>query len=213
VNGKFQIRDIGRQPYGPVFKLQERLVADRLAGHIPDTLILVEHDPVYTLGRNADAHNVVAPPAALREAGIEVVRTTRGGDVTYHGPGQIVGYPILDLRARGEGVVWYVGRLEEVLIRLLAEYGIEGQRDRANRGVWVRQEKVAALGVRVTRGITMHGFALNVTTDLRQYGGIIPCGIRDRGVTSLDRLVPGVTVESVKPRLVEQFKIVFGYLT
>jgi len=186
-------------------------VADRLARRVPDTLILVEHDRVYTLGRNADEGNVVAAPAALKDAGIEIVRTTRGGDVTYHGPGQIVGYPILDLRARGEGAVEYVGCLEEVLIRLLAEYGIEGQRDRANRGVWVGREKVAALGVRVTRGITMHGFALNVTVDLQPFGGIIPCGIRGRGVTSMARLVPGVTVESVKPRLIEQFRIVFRY--
>ena len=208
---ELDVRDLGRLPYRTALAIQEQLVEERRAARIADTLLLVEHDPVYTLGRNADAANVLAAPAALAAAGVEVVRTSRGGDVTYHGPGQVVGYPILDLRRLGESVVGYVGRIEEVLIRLVAAFGIAAQRDPANRGVWVGQEKIAALGVRVTRGITMHGFALNVTTDLAAYRGIVPCGIRGRGVTSMRRLAPEVTLEAVKPELVRQFRSVMGY--
>jgi lipoyl(octanoyl) transferase len=206
-----QVLDLGRRSFAPVFALQEQLVERRKRDEIPDTLILVEHDPVYTLGRNATEANILASGADIERMGIAVVRTTRGGQVTYHGPGQIVAYPILDLAVRKKGVQWYVDSLEEVVIRLLASFGVRGARDARNRGVWVGPDKIAAIGVRVTRHVTMHGLAVNITTDLTHYRGIIPCGIRDAGVTSLARLAPTATVDAVKPRLVESFREVLGY--
>lgn len=207
---RLDILDLGRRAYRPVLEMQERLVEERREGRIPDTLILVEHEPVYTLGRNADEKHIVASPEELSRLGIDVVKTGRGGDVTYHGPGQLVGYPILDLGARGEGAVWYVGALEELLIRVLADFGVQAGRDPVNRGVWVGARKIAAIGVRISRRITMHGFALNVCTDLSQYRGIIPCGLTGRGVTSLNLLAKGVTIPAVKTSVVERFKQIFG---
>ena len=197
--------------YGPAFALQEQLVRQRLAGEIPDTLVLVEHDPVYTLGRNAKENNLLASKEKLAALGVEVVRTTRGGDITYHGPGQIVGYPILALGDRERGVSWYIDGLERALMLTLEVFGVQCGTDSRNRGVWVENNKIAAIGVRITRGITMHGFALNVCTDLRFYDAIVPCGIRDAGVTSLHLLRPGVTPAEVKTRLVRRFAEVFGY--
>lgn len=205
------ILDLGRRAYQPVFDLQEKMAEQRRADEIPDTLILVEHDAVYTLGCNADEDNIVASESELEERGIDVVKSSRGGDVTYHGPGQLVGYPILNLGEGRANVLWYVKSLEEVLLRTLSSYGIEGHTDRKNRGVWVGSEKVAAIGVRIARAITMHGFALNVCVDLGDYSGIIPCGISDKGVTSLDKLVENVTFDDVKRRVVESFKDVFSY--
>jgi lipoyl(octanoyl) transferase len=210
MTNRFDILDLGRRAYRPVLELQERLVEDRRAGRIPDTLILVEHEPVYTLGRNADERHIVAPAEELQRLGIDVVKTGRGGDVTYHGPGQLVGYPILDLGARGEGAVWYVGALEELLICVLADFGVRAGRDPINRGVWVGAQKIAAIGVRISRRITMHGFALNVCTDLTHYRGIIPCGLADRGVTSLNLFVKGVSIPDVKRSVVEHFRKMFG---
>ena len=206
-----QLLDLGLRAYEPVVAVQEDLVARRKLGTVPDTLILVEHEPVYTLGRGADARHVLASTEELVRRGIQVVQTGRGGDVTYHGPGQLVGYPILDLGERGKGVVWYVEQLEEVLIRALAEFGVTGARDSRNRGVWIGREKIAAIGVRVTRRITMHGFALNVRTDLAAYGGIVPCGLADRGVTSLHNLVPAVTMAEAKQRVLAAFVEVFEF--
>jgi lipoyl(octanoyl) transferase len=206
-----RVVDLGRMAYEEAFALQERTVEDRKAGRIGDTLLLVEHDPVYTLGRNATEENIVQTREELARAGISVVRTTRGGQVTYHGPGQLVGYPILELGGRERGVTAYIDSLEKVLILLLSEYGVQAGTDSRNRGVWVGNDKIAAIGIRVTRGITMHGFALNVKTELRQYSGIVPCGIRGAGVTSLALLVPGVDMEDVKRRLIARFRDVFGY--
>jgi lipoyl(octanoyl) transferase len=205
------VLDLGMQAYLPALRRQEELVERRGKDAIPDTLLLVEHEPVYTLGRNAKEQNIVATPEELDRQKIQVVKTGRGGDVTFHGPGQLVGYPILDLRRWGKGVVWYVDSLEEVLIRTLAEYGVAGTRDSKHRGVWVNDCKIAAIGVRITRHITMHGFSLNVRTDLGYYRGIIPCGIPDKGVTSLHLIVPEVDMDDVKRKLVAQFKAVFGY--
>ncbi len=208
---KLQVIDLGRAAFDRAFTLQEETVAARKANRVPDTLILVEHDPVYTLGRNADPANVLASPEALAARGIQVVPTTRGGQVTYHGPGQLVGYPVIDLAVRGKGVLWYVENLERVLIEVLRQFGVESCTDPKNRGVWIGNDKIAALGVRVTRHVTMHGFALNVAVNLEDYAGIVPCGIQNRGVTSLDRLKPDVTLEQVKPVVVDVFQDVFGY--
>ena len=203
--------DLGLQPYASALRIQEDLVQARKMGTGTDTLLLVEHEPVYTLGRNADIAHVLIAPEELARRGIEVVRTGRGGDVTYHGPGQIVGYPILNLGAIGKGVLGYVESLEHVIIRVLAEFGLTGSTDRVNRGVWIGKNKIAAIGVRVSRQITMHGFSLNVHTDLSYYGHIIPCGLRDKGVTSMHLLTAGVSMEAVKSSVVRRFRDVFGY--
>lgn len=205
------ILDLGRRAYRPVLALQEALVAARVTGAIPDTLLLVEHDPVYTLGRRAQESHILFSTEQRARLGIEVVQTGRGGDVTYHGPGQLVGYPILSLAARGQGAVWYVCRLEQVLIRALAGFGVAAGCDAINRGVWVGAEKIAAIGVRVTRHITMHGFALNVNPAMEHYAGIVPCGIRERGVTALHRQRPDVGMDDVKRAVRDAFVAVFAY--
>jgi len=206
-----RVADLGLRPYAPTLALQESLVERRRRGEIADTLLLVEHLPVYTLGRRAIEAHVLASADELRKMGIEVIRTTRGGEVTYHGPGQLVGYPILDLGAQGRGVAAYVDALEDVIIAALAGFGVAGGKDRRRRGVWVGGEKIAALGVRVSRGISLHGFALNVSTDLTPYRWIVPCGMRDRGVTSLRALGPSAAMDSVKAAIVDAFMMVFGY--
>jgi len=209
---QLQVLDLGRLPFEAAFARQESLADSRRREIADDTLLLVEHDPVYTLGRNADPGNVLSSEADLLSRGIALVRTTRGGQVTYHGPGQLVGYPILRLATgKGRGVLWYVSQLEVVMIAVLARFGVEGRTDPVNRGVWIGQEKVAALGVRVAGGVTMHGFSLNVNVALEDYAGIVPCGIPDRGVTSLHLHVPGVSIETVKPVVIDVFKEVFGY--
>jgi len=213
MNQELQVVDLGRVPYAECLETQERLVRRRKAGEAPDTLLLVEHDPVYTLGRNADSAHVLATDAQRRARGVDVVETSRGGDVTYHGPGQLVGYPIIDLASRRTGVLWYVESLEDVLLRVLADFGITGCRRSENRGVWVGESKVAAIGVRITRGVTMHGFALNVTTDLSYYDGIVPCGLADRGVQSMQGLNPAVDAAEVRRAVVRRFAEVFAYET
>jgi len=183
------VRRLGRIPYAKGLELQGELVADRQAGRIPDTLLLLEHDPVFTLGRNARKENVLFPEDALRARGFQVFETGRGGDVTYHGPGQVVGYPILDLAPDRCDVHRYVRDLEEVMIRLCADYGIDGERVPGLTGAWVGRQKIGAIGVRIARWVTSHGFAFNVSNDLAPFELIVPCGIRDRGVISLARLV------------------------
>lgn len=178
--------ELGVVPYGEAWELQKRLVAQRRAGQIPDTLLLLEHPPTYTIGRSGSSSNVLVDP---KSRGIELYEVDRGGDVTYHGPGQVVGYPIVDLRPRGNDVHAYLRSVEEVLIRTLAEFGVEGDRDGRYTGVWVGGEKVAAIGVKVSVGVTSHGFALNVDPVFEHWAGIIPCGIQGRGVTSLARLL------------------------
>ena len=208
------VNDLGRDAgYSEVLALQERLHAQRVSGEIPDTLLLLEHRPVYTLGRSASEDNVLYSEDALRRAGIERVVTTRGGDVTYHGPGQLVGYPILHLGEAGLRVLEYVTALEETLIRAVATYGIQAGRDDRNRGVWVGDDKLAALGIRVSHQVTMHGFALNVTTHLEDYRGIVACGLRDAGVTSMRRVLGGreLDMAEVKARVAEAFRSVLGY--
>ena len=206
------VRRLGRVPYADALALQRSLVEERRAGRIPDTLLFVEHPPVLTLGVRGDGgrSHILATDEALASRGIEVHETGRGGDITYHGPGQLVGYPIIDLNPDRRDVHRYVRDLETVLIRTAADYGIEAGRIEGLTGVWVGNEKLAAIGVRIARWITSHGFALNVTTNLDHFNLIVPCGISDRGVTSLARLL-GRPVEAaeVEFRVSEHFANVF----
>jgi len=196
------VRDLGRCPYGAALRIQEELVEARAADRAPDTLLLVEHDPVYTLGRSAKDENVIASNEELTVRGIELFRVGRGGDVTYHGPGQLVGYPILHLRQRGQSVLWHVETLEKILIAVLGDFGIQADTDGRNRGAWIGNDKIAAIGVRIRKQVTMHGFALNVRVNLSDYGGIVPCGLSDAGVTSMDRLLPDIEMDAVKERVI-----------
>ena len=200
-------------PYAEALALQRALVERRRSGEIDDTLILLEHPHVLTLGVRGDGgrSHILASSDALAARGIEVYETGRGGDITYHGPGQIVGYPIIDLKPDRCDVHRYVRELEEVLIRTAGDYGIDAGRVEGLTGVWVGREKLAAIGVRIARWVTSHGFALNATTDLDYFGLIVPCGIADRGVTSLQRLV-GREVDrtEVEDRIVGHFCRVFG---
>ena len=204
------VRRLGRIPYARGLELQEGLVAERQAGRSVDQLLLLEHDPVFTLGRNARAENVLFPAEALRERGFEVFETGRGGDVTYHGPGQVVGYPILDLSPDRRDVHRYVRDLEEVMIRTCADYGLAASRVAGLTGAWLGDEKIGAIGVRIARWVTSHGFAFNVGTDLSAFDLIVPCGIRGRGVTSLERaLGRAVPTGEVMDRLAAHFAAVF----
>jgi lipoyl(octanoyl) transferase len=204
------VRRLGRVRYADGLDLQARLVEERQAGEIPDTLLLLEHDPVVTLGRNARRENLLLGDDALRARGFDVFETGRGGDVTYHGPGQVVGYPILDLSPDRRDVHRYVRDLEEVMIRCCADFGVEAGRVEGLSGAWVDRDKIGAIGVRISRWVTSHGFAFNVSTDLSAFGLIVPCGIRDRGVTSLERLLGRkVAVSELMSSLAAHFAAVF----
>ncbi len=208
-----QVLKPGRLPYDEGLALQEKLIQDRIEERIPDTLVLIEHPPVITLGRSGSETDIVAAPATLEENGVTVHRIGRGGEATYHGPGQLVGYPIIHLYERARDIRRFVFRLEEVFVRLLAkEYGVEAGRDTEHRGVWVENEKVTAIGIAIRNRVTMHGFAFNVNTDLSHFSWIIPCGIRDRGQTSLAKLLGHELDSGVVEELVERyFREVFGY--
>ena len=207
-----EVRRLGRVSYADGLDLQQRLVQERKAGTIPDQLLLLEHPPVITLGVKArnDRSHVLASDAVLSARGVALFESGRGGDVTYHGPGQLVGYPILDLKPDRCDVHRYVRDLEEVLIRAVAAFGVEGMRVAGLTGVWVGTDKLAAIGVRISRWITSHGFALNVGTDLAHFDLIVPCGIRERGVTSLERLL-GRMVEpaAVEDAVIDAFAATF----
>ena len=209
-----EVRRLGSVAYGDALDLQQALVEERKTGGGTDTLLLLEHPHVITLGaRSGTARShVVATPERLPELGVELLETGRGGDVTYHGPGQIVGYPILDLRPDRQDVHRYVRDLEEVMIRVTARHGIEAGRIEGLTGAWVGTDKIGAIGVRISRWVTSHGFAYNVTTDLDFFNLIVPCGIRDRGVTSLSRLLGReVPMEEVEDVFIREFCEVFGY--
>jgi lipoyl(octanoyl) transferase len=220
---------LGRIPYRAGLELQQRLVAHRKAGAIGDVLVMLEHEPVLTLGRamgrkDGGREHVLLPEVVLRARGVEVVETNRGGDVTYHGPGQLVGYPIFDLRgplrAGGKrlGPVDFVRQMEEALIRTMADYGVAAMRVAGRTGVWtqpngvVQEKKIAAIGIHVSAGVTSHGFALNVTTDLKDFEWIVPCGIDDRTVTSLEleSSTPNPEVELTLERAAERVARQFG---
>ncbi|OFW01064.1 MAG: lipoyl(octanoyl) transferase [Acidobacteria bacterium RIFCSPLOWO2_02_FULL_68_18] len=207
-----QIRRLGVVRYGEALALQRALVEERRAGRIPDLLLLLQHPPVITLGVRGDGgrSHIVASSERLAELGVEVSETGRGGDVTYHGPGQVVGYPILDLRPDRCDVHRYVRDVEEVMIRVCADYGIEAGRIGGLTGAWVGSQKIGAIGVRISRWITSHGFAFNVNTDLGYFDLIVPCGIADRGVTSVERLVGRrVPLEEAEDALARRFGEVF----
>jgi lipoyl(octanoyl) transferase len=209
---RLEIRRLGRVGYSDALELQRRLVEERRAERIDDVLLLLEHPEVLTLGVRGDGgrSHIVATSDALALRGIEVHEAGRGGDITYHGPGQIVGYPILDLRPDRCDVHRYVRDLEEVLIRTARDYGIAAGRVSGLTGIWVGREKLAAIGVRISRWITSHGFALNVTTDLANFDLIVPCGIADRGVTSLAAVLGrSVGLAEVDDRLAAHFGEVF----
>lgn len=209
---QLEVRRLGLIGYQEALVLQRELVEERRANRIPDLLLLLQHPPVITLGVRSEVAraNVVATRERLAELGIEVHETGRGGDVTYHGPGQIVGYPILDLRPDRCDIHKYVRDLEEVMIRTCTDYGISAGRIAGLTGTWVGAEKIGAIGIRISRWITSHGFAFNVRTELDHFKLIVPCGISDRGVTSLER-VTGRTIglDDVEDALVRRFSEVF----
>jgi len=200
------IQDLGQRPYQEVWAYQKEIQAKRIAGEIEDTFLMVEHEPVYTLGKNANENHLLQS----RDQSVDVFNIERGGDITFHGPGQLVGYPILDLSNYKKSVSWYMRTLEQVLIDTLIEFKIIAQRNDGLTGVWVGDEKIAALGVRISRWVTMHGFALNVNPDLSFYDGIIPCGIFDHGVTSMEQLL-GKTQnnDNVKNVVIKKFNKYF----
>ena len=218
VNGSAKtcwVVDLGLVRYAPECELQRELVQARKAGAIPDVLLLCEHAHVITLGRNGKRENLRASESVLAQANVEFHATDRGGDITYHGPGQLVGYPILDLAQYRRDVRWYVAQLEEVMIRASADFGVAAKRVEGMHGIWVDapagEEKLGALGVHLSRWVTSHGFAYNVSTDLRYFDWIVPCGIAGKRATSLERIL-GRTVrsEDTRPRVVENFGKVFG---
>jgi len=205
---EIEILDLGMQGYKKSWNFQKSLLKKRSNNEINDTLIFVEHEPVYTLGKNADENHILQNyPEEIKTFHIE-----RGGDVTYHGPGQLVGYPILDLRDYKKSISWYMRTLEQIIIDTLSEFNIQADRKNELTGVWYKNEKIAALGVRVSKWITMHGFSLNINPDLNYYKSIIPCGIFEYGVTSMSKILnEDVDKESVKSALkikfLDQFNI------
>jgi lipoyl(octanoyl) transferase len=213
---KLLICDIGLCSWDAASALQQRLVAARKAGALADVLLLCQHLHVLTLGRNASQKNLLASERVLYQKGVELRETNRGGDITYHGPGQIIGYPILNLDRIRRDVHWYVRTLEEAMIRASADFDVTAYRIPGKTGIWVQppgeipEEKLAAIGVHISRWVTSHGFAYNVSTDLRYFDLIIPCGIADRKATSLERLLRRkISPEEVKPRLTHHLAEVF----
>ena len=203
---EIQILDLGQKPFKDVWSLQKKMQLQRINNDIGDVLILVEHDPVYTLGKNANPDHLLQS----RDRSIDVFNIERGGDITFHGPGQLVGYPILDLTNYKKSVSWYMRSLEQLTIDVLNEFEISANRVEGLTGVWVGDEKIAAQGVRLTKWITMHGFSINVNTDLSFYDGIIPCGIFNHGVTSMKEILKRTQkMEKVKSLVIDKFNQIF----
>jgi lipoyl(octanoyl) transferase len=209
---ELEIRRLGSVPYAAAVDMQRALVEERRAGRVPDLLLLLEHPHVITLGVKADAarSHLIATPEVLAGRRVEVHESGRGGDITYHGPGQLVGYPILDLRPDRCDVHKYVRDLEEVMIRTAGDFGLQGRRIQGLSGAWLGADKVGAIGVRISRWITSHGFALNVTTDLEFFKLIVPCGIESGGVTSLSRATGRrIAMVDAEASIVRNFAAVF----
>jgi lipoyl(octanoyl) transferase len=204
---------LGRCEYREALEIQYKLLEKRQKGEIEDTLIIVEHPPVITLGNQAEKANIIVTEDYLKQQGIDIIETNRGGDVTYHGDGQIVGYPIVDIKNAKIGVRDFVNGIEEVFIQLLQqELRIASERSAGQTGVWVGNNKVLAIGLAIKRGVTMHGFAFNVNTKLHHFNFIVPCGITDKGVTSVEKLT-GETygIEEMNKKVVDYFVKVFNY--
>ena len=203
---KILIQDLGFKKYKNVLSLQKKLQKQRITGDAQDTLILVEHEPVYTLGKNANRNHLLQS----RDKSVEIHNIERGGDVTFHGPGQLVGYPIIDLRNYKKSVSWYMRTLEELTIRVLKEFDIKGSRIKGLTGVWVGNKKIAAQGVRISRWVTMHGFSINVCPKLSYYDGIIPCGIFNYDVTSMEEcLNKKLSIKKIKNSVSKIFPELF----
>ena len=201
------VKDLGIRSYQEVWDLQKDFQKKRIEKRLDDTLILVEHEPVYTLGKNANKNHLLQS----RDRSVNVFDIERGGDITFHGPGQLVGYPIIDLSYYRRSVSWYMRRLEQLAIDVLKDFGINASRIKGLTGVWVGEEKIAAQGVRISRWVTMHGFSLNVNPDLSFYDGIIPCGIFDHGITSMEELLGSTQdMDDVKAIVVEKFNNLFN---
>ena len=204
----YNILDLGLSPYQDAWDLQKQLQSQRILGQIKDHLLLVEHLPVYTLGKNSPKEHLLNNESK----NISIIQTDRGGKITFHGPGQLVGYPILDLNQYKKSVSWYMRELEQLIIDVLNEYDIKADRKEGLTGTWVGDKKIAALGVRISKWVTMHGFSLNINPDLKYYRGIIPCGISEYGVTSMANLL-GENVPSmneIKETLVKHFIVKFS---
>jgi lipoyl(octanoyl) transferase len=207
-----EVQQLGRVDYSEALQLQRRNVALCKVGMIPDTLLLLEHPHVYTFGRNAKKEHLLVSRQFLTNIGAKVFETDRGGDITYHGPGQLVGYAILDLTRHRRDIAWYMRSLEEVFIGVAASFGIRAERLNGVTGVWVGDEKLVAMGVHISRWVTSHGFAFNVNTDLRYFEHIVPCGLRGKGVTSLEKLLGrDVGMATVAKHVIEEFGQVFGF--
>lgn len=204
--------DLGFIDYKEAWDLQYKIHSNRVAGNIKDHLLLLEHPNTYTLGKTANRSHLVGTDQFLKEKNISVYDIDRGGDITYHGPGQLVGYPILDLSEWYQDTHKYLRALEEVIIRVCSEFSITGKRDPKYTGVWIEDRKIAAIGIKVSRWVTMHGFAFNINTDLSLFNGIIPCGISDKAVTSLSKETnKTIEIDIIKNLLIKHFKEIFEY--
>jgi len=205
------VYQLGLIAYSEAYHLQTKLLYQRARGKIKDTLVLLEHPPTITIGKSGKMENVLASKSQLSKEGISVLLVDRGGDVTYHGPGQLVGYPIIDLKNRGKDVHRYVYDLEDVILRTISDFGLKCSRDIAHAGVWAEEEEIAAIGLKIRWWISMHGFALNVTPELKHFSFINPCGFANRKATSMSKLLSqDVPMESVIERLLAQFSHVFN---
>ena len=207
---KCMLYQLGHIDYWKAYDIQERLWTEKYENHTDDALLVLEHPPTLTIGKSGKLDNLLVDREALAKKGVSLFFTDRGGDITYHGPGQLVVYPIIDLTKRGKDIHRYIHELQEVIIRTLADFEIKAKRDEEYVGVWVEKDKIAAIGVRVKRWITMHGLALNVNPDLGYYSLINSCGILDRGVTSISKVLSDeVSIESVTGKLINRFSEVF----
>jgi lipoyl(octanoyl) transferase len=204
--------DLGLMEYNEAYELQKTLHCQRVEGKISDMLLLLEHPPTITVGKSGNLENVLISRERFIQEGISLFFIERGGDVTYHGPGQLVGYPIVDLGQRGKDLRRYVNDLEEVMLRTLRDFSIEGDRDESHPGVWVKKEEIAAIGLSVRRWVTMHGFALNININLEPFSFINPCGFSDRKATSMSKILNiDVPMEEVKKSLISHFYDIFGF--
>ena len=203
------ILDLGLSDYNDTWKLQKKLQSKRILGEIEDHLLFVEHPPVFTLGKNASKQHIIN-----NSEDVSIIQTDRGGNITFHGPGQLVGYPILDLNHYKRSITWYMRELEQLIIDVLGEYDIKASRKKGLTGTWVKDKKIAALGVRISRWVTMHGFSLNINPDLNFYKNIIPCGIKEYGVTSMAKIMGNEvpSMDEVKTKITKHFtKNFVGY--